>query len=464
MIKIFNILFFILLIIVLFLKPDFESTLDARKLLLYSSIFLGSTGIHLYKYSKIYKNWFRLDVFFLLGFAIVHFQWPIMFSASGIIPEIISRVWVDELYVNYGTWLSTVGGISWILGFSFINSESFSKRNIRFFQYKKFLNFTIFLFILFLITAGQNFLTGGVYKGEGGSAAGEGISAYIQILFSVSIILLTAIIILNNKSRYNNNLLKWFFSFDKKYLVLYFTYLLLFLFIGDRDGPISLILTTGILIGSMIHPFKLRTLLITIFVGGFFMSIISLGRSRDSGIGIFSAGLENFTFTSGYDITLELATSVRTLYAAVSEVPQKHDFFYGKLWTSNLLSPFPFAQSVYLDLTNDVSYELGSAGYITYLSYGPDPSMGAGTSLIADIYLNFGVVGIIFFMFLLGLTFKKANNSLKSADTMKWILVAAILASFSIYFGRGSLLLVARPIIWSFFLLYIFGKLNTIKN
>lgn len=458
--KTFNILFLILLIIILFLKPDFESTLDAGKLLLYSSIFLCGTGIHFYKYSKIYKNWFRLDVFFLIGFAIVHFQWPIMFSASGIIPEIISRVWVDELYVNYGTWLSTVGGISWIVGFSFIKSESFSKRNIRFFRYKKFLNFTIFLFILFLITAGQNFLTGRVYKGEGGSAAGEGVSAYIQILFSISIILLTVIIILNNKRRYDNNLIKWFFSFDKKYLLLYFTYLVLFLFIGDRDGPISLILTTVILIGSMIHPFKLRTVLITIFVGGFFMSIISLGRSRDSGIGIFSAGLESFTFTSGYDITLELATSVRTLYAAVSEVPQKHDFFYGKLWLSNILAPFPFAQSLYLDVTNDIGYELGSATYITYLSYGPNPTSGAGTSLIADIYLNFSVVGVLFFMFLLGLVFKKSSNSLNSYDNIQWIIISAVLASFSIYFGRASLLMIARPVIWSLILMSLFIKIR----
>lgn len=446
------------------MKPNEKSVLSPQILSTYSVFFIASVLLHFQFYDKGNKvrNWFRIDVFFLLGFGIVHFQWPIMYGLSNILPESASRIWVNEYYVNYATWLSTIGGISWIYGFSILRNKRPLKKIVFSFKYNKLLNFTILLFLLFLFTAGKSFLTGGVYKGEGGTSSGAGISGYIQLLFSISIILLTTIIILHNKRKYQNNFFTWFFNFDKKFLVLYFTYVVLFFLIGDRGGPISLLLTTTILIGSIVRPLKLYTLLVGVFVGGLFLSLISLGRSESSGIEILSAGAEKFQYTSGYDNTLELANSVRTLYMAVSEVPERHDFFYGRLWTGNLLSPFPFTQSLYLDLTKTKTYELGSAVYITYLTFGNNPSSGEGTSLIADIYLNFGSLGVVFFMFLLGIFFKKADNNLHCLENIHWVIVAAILASFSVYFGRASLFLILRPIIWSFIIMSIFIKIRKV--
>lgn len=463
--RIYKVFIILVLLVLFFIKPNVRSTINPELLTIYSIIFIGSLVLHFQNYEKNNKNsnWSRLDVFFLLGFTIVHFQWPIMYGISNIIPEVPNLIWVDELFVNYGTWLSSVGGVSWILGFSIIRSKSLTRNKSYVLNYNKLLNLTIFLFFLFLATAGKDFLTGGVYKGSGGSAAGEGISAYIQILFSISIILLTGLIIIDNKNNYENNLFKWFFSLKKRYLFLYFTYVFLFLMIGDRGGPIFLVITTFTLIGTIIKPLKLPFLLMSIFIGGIFLSIISLGRTQKSGIGILSAGAEKFELSSGYDNTLELANSVRTLYMAVSHVPEKRNFFYGKLWVGNLIAPVPFAQSVYLDLANTERHEIGSAGYITYLTFGPYSSSGEGTSLIADIYLNFAVFGVVFFMFLLGLLFKKSDNSLKSFDSLKWIIIAIILASSSIYFGRGSLFHIIRPIIWSIILMIFFVKVDKVK-
>ncbi len=145
--KIYNIIFFLLLFGLFFLKPDFKSSLDSGKLMLFSLIFLSAVFLHFYKYSKIYKNWFRLDVFFLLGFGIVHFQWPIMYSLSGISPEFITRVWVDEIYVNYGAWLSTIGVVCWIIGFSVMKTAKMKNDTVWILNYKKLLNFSIILFM-----------------------------------------------------------------------------------------------------------------------------------------------------------------------------------------------------------------------------------------------------------------------------------------------------------------------------
>lgn len=72
-------LFFILLLLVLFfVKPEFESVTDPDLLGIYIFIFFTAIFIHLFS-EWDNKNWFRLDVIFLLGYGIVHFQWPIMF-------------------------------------------------------------------------------------------------------------------------------------------------------------------------------------------------------------------------------------------------------------------------------------------------------------------------------------------------------------------------------------------------
>ena len=44
--------------------------------------------------------------------------------------------------------------------------------------------------------AGSNFLSGGVYKGQGGGSSGAGISVYFQLFLGISILVLTAIVIL----------------------------------------------------------------------------------------------------------------------------------------------------------------------------------------------------------------------------------------------------------------------------
>ncbi|TXD51438.1 O-antigen polymerase [Polaribacter sp. IC063] len=459
-IKLYKKIILLLIICLFFLKPELKSVISPRLMTFYSLIYIIALILHFFNYSSNKKkiNWFRIDVFFLLGFSIVHFQWPVMYGISGVSPEFTSIIWVDENYVNYGTWASAVGGLAWVLGFSTRIFKQSMKKYFFYFKYNKLLNFTIGLFILFVITAGKSFLTGGVYKGDGGSSSGDGIAAYIQLLYSISIILLTAVIILDKKKQYEGNVFKWFLNFDIKFLILFFSYIILFLLIGDRGGPVLLFLTTSIIIGSIIKPINFRTLITTVAAGSIVLTLISLGRSEKSGIGIFTAGAEKFEFSSGYDNTLELANSIRTLYRAVSNVPERHNYFYGKLWRSDLLAIIPFSQSFFLSLTEAKRYEMSSSGYITYLTFGLNPHSGEGTSLIADIYLNFGILGVLFFMYLLGMFFKKIDVELYSNNNFKWLVVAAILASLSISLSRNGLFVMVRPVLWSLLLVSLLVK------
>jgi oligosaccharide repeat unit polymerase len=232
----------------------------------------------------------------------------------------------------------------------------------------------------------------------------------------------------------------------------------LFFSIGDRGASIQVIFAFLVLFGCLIRPITFIELIAMTVIGSLLLTIIGLGRSAKDGGNILSSGLDNFQMTSGYDITLELADSVRTLYNALSAVPQYHDYFYGKLWLDKVLSIVPFAQNIYLQLSEDVAYEMGSSAYITYLKFGLYPPSGEGTSLVADIFLNFGLIGVLVCLFLLGMFFKKLENELKLQQSYYWMVIAALLASMAFYLGRGSLFDPLRMIVWGLGLSAFFVK------
>jgi len=450
-----SLLFMLFFVWLLFIKPEFSSNLNFELIGKFLVTYFIVVFLFLYIQNKNNLNWFRIDFLFLIGFSIVHFQWPTMFAISGISPENISRVWVNSNYVNFGVWLSTIGIVAWMIGYSWFRTAEM-KLTVDFkFIINKLLILAYLSFFLFVVLAGKDFLSGGVYKGTGGSAAGEGISGYVRLVFTTSVILLTILEVLAKSKNYDGSLIKWIFSLNKFYLLLSLTYILLFLSVGDRGEPIALGLLGLVLIGTYVRPVKLREFTALFFVGAIFMTLISLGRSESTGFGLLSEGFSKFEFQSGYYITLELANSVRTLYMALSNIPENISYFYGQLWIGDILSPFPFAQSFLVSLSNIKAYEMGSASFITYLTFGENPESGEGTSLIGDIYLNFGSTGVVFFMFAFGLFLKKVTNKAYQGSHIRWIIVFGVLASLSFYMSRSGLFVPTRPIIWAllFFLL-----------
>lgn len=453
-----NIVFIIILfsIVCLFIQPDFKSIMDTSLIYMYSALFLIIMIIHLFIEKSTFKgNWFRIDVIFLLGFLIVHFQWPIMYSFSRITPENIDRVWVNEAYVNYGVWLCLLGGLAWFLGYHISKLRPNRKETIFQINYRKLLNFTIVLFVLFLLTAGRNFYTGGIYKGYGGSDSGEGIAAYIQLLFSVCIIILTATIFIGNKHKYQGNLYRWILSLDKKFLLLISVYIILFLSIGDRGGPIQLMLAIIALISYFFKPVKLSGLIGLIAIGGIILTIIGIGRKIDDDGHTIVKGAKEFQLETPYETTLVLANSVRTLFYALEEVPENRDYFYGKLWVGGILGPVPFLNSIYLDLTNQKNRDINSSYYITYIVYGDNAPSGEGSSMMADIYLNFGSIGVFIVMFFVGHLLKRLNIELYNGRNYKWMIVAVIFSSILLSWNRGSFLQFIRPVIWSLIILKV---------
>lgn len=439
-----NYLIFVLLTILLCIAPDKSGQIDKSLLGLYSSIMIFSLLLHFF-INKNIENWFRIDILFLLGFFIVHFQWAVMYSFSDIVPYGISRVWAEHEYVNYGTWISAVSGLAWIFGFNLFNFNINKNKNEVLININKLYFFAIIIFTLFLVFAGGQFLNGAVYKGTSESNSLNGIAGYLQLLSGVSIMVLIYASFINAKIKTSNNNL--FHSMDMRIIAFVFIYISTYLYSGDRGGAIQLAIITLTLYSYLINPIKLKRFLLIVIFGAFILTLIGLGRgSQDENV--LLAGADNANINSGYDLTLELANSARTLYKALAFVPEREGYFLGQLWITKLLSPIPYAQSLFIQLTGMPVHELGSAGYITYITFGENPTTGEGTSFVADIYLNFGLIGVLFFSSVFGVFIKKIHVELLNNRSRLWGLVAVLVASEAVYFGRGSMFGFIRTAVW----------------
>lgn len=445
-------IFFIFLLSIILLEPSFRGIINYNILSIYMILFLVILSIY-FLFDKS-TNYFRIDILFILGFSIVHFQWPIMMAFSEIEPIRFSKLYSNSIYINYGTWLSLLGLISWLIGFSFNFRKKYNKKSKYQIRYQKLLWFSYFLFVSFILFAGQSFLNGDVYNKHGSSDPISGVAGYIYILFNISIIILTVSIIYNNRNFYKGSLIRWLMILDPKYLLLVIVYIFIFLKAGDRGGPLQIVMAFFIIFGVLVRPINVKEFIVLILSGALVMTVIGIVRASDLG------ALNNFQIVSGYDLTINLANSARTLYMGLSNVPEYHDFFLGKLWLGNILGAIPFAQGTYLKISGDEAHLINTANYITFMRYGLNAHTGEGTSLIVDIYLNFGKYGVIVAMFTLGLFFKKVQIELESMNSFHWIVIAGILGSVTFYMGRAGIFTPLKAILWSFILVMIFISKN----
>lgn len=441
--------------------PDFHESINKEKIILFTILFLIATLFHFLIIKS--KNWFRIDVLFLLGYFIVHLQWPFAFSMIGISISKIGVLNINTTIVNYATWLTSFGGVLWILGYNiFYNSKRNNNEIIHTkisYKFKTILIISITSFIFFFLSVGSSFLTG-TYRG---SNNWEGISSQLYLLFHITLLMSITLEIYNKKDFYENNLFSWFITYiDKRITILIIVYVILFLLLGDRGGPLSVIMVISFLISIYIKPIKIKSFIFFIIIGSIFMTMISLGRNSTDG-NLLTNGFSKLEIVSPHELTKNLAQSTRTLYTAMNHVPEKRDYFYGEMQFAGVLSAVPFSQRFYLSLTGGKYYELLSAEYITYLTWGKNPHTGEGTTIVADLYLNFGTIGVLFFLFILGILIKLIDVKSKNSRSIMWIIIASMIVSIALYWSRAQYMLPIRSIIWSFALYLLFvkkGKVN----
>lgn len=444
--------FFLILIVLLKLAPlGLDHNFVALILLIDFTLALS---FFLIRRKKDYeKSYLRHSVIFLLGFVIVHFQHPLELILTGEVSSNLD-IWIDTNVVPKSLTLSSLGFCSYLIGY-----ELYSKAKVKLHEisYKvpdlnsKYLTWLcVIIFLAFLLNANPLYLAG--YYG---SISPGPTAVYLQFIFEI--LLFSVIIIkswnIKNLTSHKITFKQYLLFIGIKEVVLISLYFALLLFIGDR-GPvigIGLLVLGGYAFYKKTWP-KPYLLLIMFFSMAFVMTLIGVIRSFDKDLDFgqrVSEALNTENETSTLENTSELAGSIRTLHYAVSYVPSKYDFTYGRFQIQQLITTVPGVGSLLTYVDNRYQYK-GSASFITYLEQGSNPTSGLGTSVIADFYIDFGAIGVILGMFLLGIFMRKFELiafGIEIPSLLLWV-ITMVYFSRSIYIGRSSALFFIKESIW----------------
>ena len=441
--------FFVVLTILLSLAaPPIQSSPDSSSQISYLIAFSLALLVHLMKKGEL-SNWFRVDVIFLIGFVTVNFQWCIITLFGYDLGNYTNYV-IDYNSQNFSVWLSSLGGVAWFLGNSLVSKPSQRLNHmLPVHNGHRVKSLSVVCFILFVLFAGSDFLSGAVYReGAGYQSYGGGWSAYLQLVYSVSILVYTAIIFL--EFREDVPFYRYLIRRQKVYLVLASTYIMLFLSIGDRGGPIQLVLALILGYSSRIRGLKPLQSLTLIVGGGLLLTAVALGRGESSTL---SSGLSKLDFSKGaFTITMNLADSNRVTNAAVSHVAQ-NDIYRGRLMIGNILGIIPFAQSFYLTVTDAEKHTLSTSSFFTYLRYGDNAPSGEGTTIIADLFINFGAIGTYLGMLVFGVFLGLAEKHLSRNTSVTKTCLAVVVVSSTLYFGRANVLWSLKFIVYAVLIL-----------
>lgn len=258
---------------------------------------------------------------------------------------------------------------------------------------------------------------------------------------------------------FSNNSNTWkvadFLKLSKSFgiFVLLLFYIIAYMVIGSRTIPIRLGLLVLFLYSVFIANIPKKWVLLSLISGSVLMMTVSVFRAR----GEFDTSI----ITQIWDVGIDLTINNRSLYVLMEEA-DLHGINFGKTMLSSIAAIVPFGQSLLLELTGWTMKDINSANLVTDLYFSTQDSSieqyGLGTNIIGDVYIAFGTIGVILYMFLLGKLLSFLYRGFSQGNTLKIFCYAMIFIEV-IYLARASSLEFCRNITWGFLWLYIFNKI-----
>tara|TARA_Y100000590_G_scaffold329424_1_gene374125 strand:- start:237 stop:1478 length:1242 start_codon:yes stop_codon:yes gene_type:complete len=399
---------------------------------------------------------------------IINFQIPILhlfgFEIKGLFEKFI---WADINIANKSVAISTIS----ILGyyFSYILANPLKSSGFKVTTSYSKSSSMIFLIIGSYLMYFAFFITSGSYKyGYYGNNDQLIISNYFSAAFNVFLpaMIVTKLYYINSIVLKDNKINTYIKAIGMPVSVLTFWHIMFSFFIGDR-GPV---ISYGLLFFSLFliqyKKIKFRHFLLILVLASVTFAIIKEARTRTS-VDSYSDRLSNayLSYTQSeyfnavnipMQTTVDLALSIRNLNHALYQVPENHEYMFGHYQMLQLLSCFPGLAGIYHKIILDNEYEYqGSSFFLTYMQYGKNAESGEGTMPAADLYLDFGIVGVIVGFLLFGFLSKKIDSTIinkKQVPIFFWILTL-IYFSGSVYIGRATFLFYLQDVVQIYFLI-----------
>ncbi len=414
------------------------------------------------------KQFFKLSTLFLVGFIIVHFQLYLEY-VLGYYENLGHNYFITVNVIPKAIIVSSLALVIFFIGYSLKLKR---KPNFEETIQKPVLTSTLILkvfcfifFVFFVFGTDPSYFWGGY--GRNGVELG-GISAVGNEFF-----LLTAmgyfIVMTRNfmiEGIIPSSIYEYMKLFGKDISALVLIFLLLVLMSGDR-GPILqlglVILGCFIILTRKKYKIIFVTIFITISISLLaFMAYVrefkdtgSYLEKMEMASQIKASNKRSQTFSPN---TIELAVSVRSLHAAIL-FTDNVTFTYGIFQGYQVFSIIPGFRSIFMSLTGVDGDEVVSTKFLTKQIQGEEVTHGLGTTSVADIYLDFGVIGVVIMFYLFGLFIRFIEKKMFSnqiSSVFVWVLFFIFLSQ-SAYIGRSQIMLVLKQAV----IVYLLVALNS---
>ncbi|NTU69695.1 oligosaccharide repeat unit polymerase [bacterium] len=415
-------------------------------------------------------NWAHPVPVFVLGYCIVYYQLPYCYLNGYDLPLYSSKVLFYPQNISYCIMLSIIGLASFFLGeemsinLRYKNKIRVKKNeknySIRLENFKKIvLIFVSIFFLLYIRSIGINSYFGFDYGSN--LLIEKGLSRYFYFAYSLMLYLLILIELARVIDLPNKSFLKYIENWDKLILFVTVVTLVPFLLSGDRGAylqPLALIFVPYFLV---VKPLNVFGASIIIFTLSMVLAIVGDTRGRDSAslYEAISSRLESATTPAEWP-TMELASSFGTFNIATGEFPEKYPYNNGMNTFYSVMGLFPFS-SYFTEIeriNKENDYVLSSGLFFTNILTEGTFASGAGTSSLADIYMDYGPYGIPVILFMWGLFMGWICEKAIKDLTPVFVFLYAYYSYYGIYVNRSSFAFGFNNVLWVIVLFLIIDK------
>ncbi len=394
-----------------------------------------------------YRTLVIFEFLFILAFFMTNYVYPLFFYESDPYFSIFRHDF-NEQVISKATAIATIGICSYNIG-QFDNGTTFYKRVFKSISVKPVTWIDLFFLVVFFIhffSANINYFRSGLTGGENGS---------FFMIFSIYIVF---------KMFKNGESLKIVILSNQFALCLILIYILLNMYIGNRGEPMYIMMSFVICYAIFIKKISIRIFLLMMVTALLLFFVV--GRVRVSGRDATSAeSLESrLSSIENVDNYLmygeQLIINARSLYVLV-DYGDKNGINFGSTWVGPICSVVPYLQGIVKNAFNLEPQEFSTTELTTYLNFGKSnaDAFGLGTNIIGDIYICFGSIGVVIWMFLLGTFVKRMYIGTLHQDTVSQLIYCCLFL-FSVYYTRAVFLTPLRTTVW----VYLLYRLSITKQ
>lgn len=334
-------------------------------------------------------------------------------------------------------------------------------------------------FAWWLSSLSSDFLSGAAYIDSG--KYNEGHTSYPELVYKISTYVALIIFIKSLATTNDITMSKFFRRMPKLILYPILIYILFLVMSGDRGNAIYTIfaLFFGYTFTTKAKV-RLWVFIPLLILGAFIMTSLSFGRQMGDEL-TFAEKLTyvsdnqddlkdaNEIMESFSPFTSELAHSSSCTHIALYNLENNKDrLSYGQFTLCYLLQIIPIIGTEIINSLGIPIEERSTSEYITVTTSGKFYESGFGTNVIADLYLDYRLIGVIIGFLIMGFLCKKIDYNYihASHNNISWRMLALIIfiGATAIVIPRSYLLYHVRTFIYIIFLYTIISKCALFSN